>query len=84
VQICDAHAGVHFSTEQMIHTARCERLLPGTGNIDLNGLMAALPPDLPVSVEVVHHGLEAALPPAPWAAACRAAAQPWIQPPRVG
>ena len=38
----------------MIHTARCERLMPGEGGIDLQGLFAALPRDLPVSVEVVH------------------------------
>lgn len=53
-QICDAQAGLNFTTEQMIHTARCERLLAGEGNIDVKGLFAALPQDLPVSVEVVH------------------------------
>ncbi len=53
-QICDAQAGLEFTTEQMIHTARCERLLAGEGNIDVKGLFGALPQDLPVSVEVVH------------------------------
>lgn len=53
-QICDAQAGLNFTTEQMIHTARSERLLAGEGNIDVKGLFAALPQDLPVSVEVVH------------------------------
>lgn len=53
-QICDAQAGLNFSTEEMIHTARSERLLAGEGNIDVKGLFAALPQDLPVSVEVVH------------------------------
>jgi sugar phosphate isomerase/epimerase len=53
-QICDAEAGLHFSTEQMIHTARCERLLPGEGTIDLKGIFDALPADLPISVEIVH------------------------------
>lgn len=53
-QICDAQAGLNFTTEQMIHTARCERLLAGEGNIDVKGLFDALPQDLPVSVEVVH------------------------------
>ncbi|MEY4978914.1 MAG: hypothetical protein RLZZ352_1184 [Pseudomonadota bacterium] len=76
-QICDAEAGTHFSTEQMIHTARCERLLPGDGTIDLTGLMAALPADLPISVEVVNFGLEATHPPAQWAATCLAASRPF-------
>src|SRR5574343_1000588 len=79
-QICDAQAGTHFSTEQMVHTARCERLLPGEGSIDLHGLFDALPADLPVSVEVVHlerekhHTVDA------WAALGRAASAPYIQP----
>jgi len=51
-QICDAPAGLHFTTEQLIHTARQERQLPGEGSIDLQGLFANLPADLPVSVEV--------------------------------
>lgn len=57
-QICDAPTSVQtgrpFTVEEMIHTARCERLLPGDGGIDLKGLFAALPQDLPVSVEVPH------------------------------
>ncbi|MEY4268478.1 MAG: hypothetical protein RIS90_3013, partial [Pseudomonadota bacterium] len=69
-QICDAEAGTHFSTEQLLHTARCERLLPGDGNIDLCGLFAALPADLPVSVEVVNLPREATIPAQPWAASC--------------
>lgn len=55
-QICDAptraQTGRDFTVEEMIHTARCERLLPGEGGIDLKNLFAALPQDLPISVEV--------------------------------
>lgn len=53
-QICDAPTGLELSVEEMIHAARCERLLPGEGGIDLKGIFAALPADLPVSVEVPH------------------------------
>jgi sugar phosphate isomerase/epimerase len=74
-QICDGEAGIHFSHEQLIHTARCERLLPGEGNIDLQGLFAALPPDLPVSVEVVNLPREASIPAQPWAGQCLAASR---------
>ena len=53
-QMCDATAGLNFSTEALIYTARQERLLPGEGNIDLKGLFATLPQDVPVSVEIVN------------------------------
>ena len=74
-QICDGLQGTHFTTEEMIHTARCARSLPGDGNIDLRGIFSALPPDLPVSVEVVNFHQEASTPPLPWAAKCMAASQ---------
>jgi sugar phosphate isomerase/epimerase len=69
-QICDAQAGLHFSTEAMIHTARCERLHPGEGSIDVRGLFQVLPADLPISVEVVHFGREALYSPGEWAQLC--------------
>ncbi len=53
-QMCDAQVGLNFTTEELIHTARQERLLPGEGNIDVKGLFATLPQDLPVSVEIVN------------------------------
>lgn len=74
-QICDAEAGRGFTTEQLIHTARCERRLPGEGSIDLAGLFDALPPDLPVSVEVVNHRQELRFAPLEWAARCVAASR---------
>jgi sugar phosphate isomerase/epimerase len=76
-QICDAVAGTHFSTEQMVHTARCERLLPGDGTIDIPGIFDALPADLPVSVEVVNVERETGASPTEWAATCLAASRPF-------
>jgi sugar phosphate isomerase/epimerase len=69
-QICDAEAGTGFSTEEMIHTARCERQLPGEGSIDLKGLFSALPADIPVSVEVVNLDRAAAMGESAWAEQC--------------
>ena len=77
-QICDGEAGTAFSTEQLIHTARCERLLPGEGTIDLQGLFGALPSDLPVSVEVIHLERERQADPLRWAQACLAASRPYL------
>ena len=38
--------------ETLLHQARAERLMPGDGGLDLVGLLQALPPRLPISVEV--------------------------------
>lgn len=77
-QLCDGEPGTHFTTEQMIHTAHCARLMPGEGGIDLAGLMAALPADLPISIEVIHEERERHTTPDEWAAACLAASLPWL------
>lgn len=70
VQLCDGTAGTHFTDDELIHTARCERLFPGEGTIDLNGILQALPQDLPISVEVVHLAREATSDPLDWARRC--------------
>ncbi|WP_341645496.1 sugar phosphate isomerase/epimerase family protein [Thauera sp. SDU_THAU2] len=51
-QICDGPAERPTTPEGLIHAARCERLLPGEGAIDLDGIWRALPRELPVGVEV--------------------------------
>ncbi len=69
-QMCDAQAGLTFTTEQLIHTARQERLLPGEGSIDVKGLFATLPQDLPVSVEIVSLERSKSIGDKAWAALC--------------
>ena len=51
-QICDGPAEIPDTLDGLNHAARQERLLPGDGAIDLVGLFATLPADLPVSVEI--------------------------------
>jgi len=51
-QLCDAPAGIPSTDAELIHTARCARLLPGDGGIDLRGLVQALPDHLPLSLEI--------------------------------
>ncbi len=43
-QICDAPAEVPSTVEGLIHAARCERLLPGDGGIDLAGIFSIAAP----------------------------------------
>jgi sugar phosphate isomerase/epimerase len=51
-QICDAPAEPPASLDEMIHAARNERLFLGTGGLDLHGILGALPPDIPYSLEI--------------------------------
>ncbi|GIE94215.1 TIM barrel protein [Paractinoplanes rishiriensis] len=50
--VCDAPAGVPPTNEGLIHTARFERLYPGEGGIDLDGILSALPAGLPYALEI--------------------------------
>jgi hypothetical protein len=45
--------------EGLIHTARYERLFPGEGGIDVTGILAALPPDIPYALEIPRASLTA-------------------------
>jgi sugar phosphate isomerase/epimerase len=51
-QVCDAPAAIPQTQAGLIHDARSERLLPGEGELDLAGMLDALPADLPLSVEI--------------------------------
>jgi 4-hydroxyphenylpyruvate dioxygenase len=50
--VCDAPARIPATVEGLIHTARYERLFPGEGGIDVHGILAALPPDIPYALEI--------------------------------
>lgn len=52
LQFCDAPAKRPSDMHEIIRQARSERLFPGEGELDLPGLLRALPADLPISVEV--------------------------------
>ena len=52
VQFCDARREKPASVEEIRRQAREDRLMPGEGELDLAGLLAALPPDLPLCLEI--------------------------------
>jgi sugar phosphate isomerase/epimerase len=52
IQLCDAPSLSNPTIDQLIHTARSERLLPGSGDIDLVGMLSALPQGKVYSIEV--------------------------------
>ena len=51
-QLCDGPAERPSTTEELMRAARTERLFPGEGGIDLVSLARAMPPDIPISLEV--------------------------------
>ena len=79
-QICDGPAGRVFTQQEIIHTARFERLLPGEGALDLQGLFGVLPPDLPVSIEVPNHIRMPQLGALEWARQALAASRAVLEP----
>ncbi|AIC27439.1 xylose isomerase domain-containing protein [Rhizobium etli bv. mimosae str. IE4771] len=50
--VCDAPKLDHGGDEDMIHTARFARLLPGDGDIDLQPVIEAAPTDSVIGIEV--------------------------------
>jgi sugar phosphate isomerase/epimerase len=72
-QICDGKVPGPTTTEGLIHDARCERLIPGEGGIDLKAIFDRLPADLPVSIEVPSDSRAPAMGYPAWAAWARRA-----------
>ncbi|MCB1466725.1 MAG: sugar phosphate isomerase/epimerase [Rhizobiaceae bacterium] len=52
VQICDGPVPFDPSTGELINVARNQRLIPGTGGINLASIVPLLPNNVPVSVEI--------------------------------
>ena len=74
-QLCDAPGEIPATHEGLIHTARCARLLPGEGGIDLIGILRRLPADLPLSLEIPNDERLPAAGPEAWARQALAAAK---------
>lgn len=63
IQVCDAAGPRPADFETMIHQARNERAYPGEGDLDLVGMLSALPQDVPLSLEAPVKSLAASLDP---------------------
>lgn len=50
--LCDAPVAPPYTTNELLHAAREDRLAPGDGDIDLGAFLSALPPDLPLGLEI--------------------------------
>jgi sugar phosphate isomerase/epimerase len=80
-QISDGRLPGPATREGLIHDARCERLLPGEGDIDLKALFARLPADVPVNIEVPNDLRAVAMGYEAWARAAVAAARAVVEVP---
>jgi sugar phosphate isomerase/epimerase len=63
IQICDAPAAAPSSVEGLIFAAREDRLDPGAGELDLAGVLRALPDDIAIAIEIPNSKLAASLNP---------------------
>jgi sugar phosphate isomerase/epimerase len=61
-QLCDAPAARPADLDTLLLQARAERLMPGDGGLDLQALLRALPPHIPISLEVPMQALSATVP----------------------
>lgn len=50
--LCDARVHPPYTREELLKTAREDRLPPGAGEIDLRAILASLPSEIPLGVEV--------------------------------
>ena len=57
MQFCDVPAAIPPTMEAILAEARAERRFPGDGEVDLLGLLRAVPRDIPLSIEVPTHTL---------------------------
>ena len=61
--VCDAPSEVPRTLAGIIRTARDERLFPGEGGIDVTGILACMPQDIPYALEIPRVALTKAVGP---------------------
>lgn len=52
VHVCDAPVQTSYTTEELLHAGRAERLPPGEGAIDIKSILAHMPAGIPIALEV--------------------------------
>lgn len=52
LHLCDAPVQPCYTEAELLHTAREARLIPGQGQIALRDLLAALPSEMPIALEI--------------------------------
>ena len=52
VHVADAPVQASYTTEELLHAGRVERLPPGEGGIDIKRVLSPMPQEIPVALEV--------------------------------
>ncbi|SPH25109.1 Inosose isomerase [Defluviimonas aquaemixtae] len=52
VHLCDAPVQPSYTTDELLHAARSERLPPGKGRIDLHSILDRMSADIPLALEI--------------------------------
>jgi sugar phosphate isomerase/epimerase len=52
VHVSDAPVRESYTTKELLHAARVERLPPGEGGIDIKGILSHMPRGIPMALEV--------------------------------
>jgi len=60
IQVCDAPVQPSYSTEELLHAGRAERLPPGEGGIDILGILRHMPRGIPIALEIPMTAMTAA------------------------
>ena len=60
VHVCDAPVKDGYTTEELLHAGRAERLPPGEGEINIRSILRHMPPGIPVALEVPMTAMRAA------------------------
>ncbi len=80
VHVSDAPVRGSYTTEELLHTARMERLPPGEGGIDIKNILTHMPRDIPLALEVPMTSLSAVVGPEAVALRVRQAAERLLAP----
>ena len=60
VHVADAPVQASYTTDELLHAGRVERLPPGEGGIDIKRILSHMPQDIPVALEVPMTAMAAA------------------------
>jgi sugar phosphate isomerase/epimerase len=75
VHVCDAPVQPSYTTEELLHAGRAERLPPGEGGIDILRILQHMPRDIPIALEIPMTAMTAAQGPEAVALRVRQAAE---------
>lgn len=78
VHVGDAPVQASYTTEELLHAGRAERLPPGEGGIDIRGILRHMPQGIPIALEVPMTAMAAAEGAEAVARRVRQAAERWL------